>query len=472
MSRRKISRRSMLRGMLGGASVAVALPALDLFLNDHGTAYADGSAFPRRFGVFFWGNGVLPWNWVPGDSDPFAGTVTPRMGSLVGQDAVPLSEQLASLDDLRAKLTIVSGFDVKTGGRFPHNSASCGMLTGSAILAQGEREVWEHPTLDQIVAEAIGDTRFRSLETSAAPGDWSVSYSGANARNPSEDDPFVLYQRLFVDGFRLPGEGGVDPRIALQRSVLDAVMDHSLALRRRLGVNDRRRLDDHFANVRELELRLARLEQEPPSFDSCGRPEAPPTQIPNDERNRPLIAERNALFADLHALALACDQTRVFAHVLGKSVGDVVYPVDGVEVREDGYDVFKGHHDLTHNEAPDAGRPIMWRVNEVTKYIVRCFGDFVRRLDAVPEGDGTLLDHMAVLGTTDASNPRLHSLEDFPILIAGSADGRLVMGQHIRSDGDNASRVGLALLQAIGVPVGEFGYDAGHVSTPAGGLLR
>lgn len=475
MSHRKshrIGRRTMLRGVLGGASIAMALPALDLFLNENGTAYADGSAFPKRFGVFFWGNGVLPWNWVPGVSDPIAGTVTPMTGSLVGPDAIPLSEQLASLEDLRAKLTIVSGFDVKTGGRFPHNSASCGMLTGSPILAQGEREVWEHPTLDQIVAQAIGDTRFRSLETSAAPGDWSVSYSGANARNPSESNPYALYQRLFVDGFRLPGEGAVDPRVALQRSVLDAVMEHSLDLRRRLGVNDQRRLDDHFTHVRELERRLARLELDPPSFDACMRPAEPPMDVPNDARNRPLIAERNAMMADLLALALACDQTRVFHHVLGKSVGDVVYPVDDVEVREDGYDVFKGHHDLTHNEAREDGRPIMWRVNEITKYIVRCFGDFVRRLDAVQEGDGTLLDHMVVLGTTDSSNPRLHSLEDFPILLAGGADGRVVMGQHIRSDGDNASRVGLALLQAVGVPVGEFGFGDGLATSPAGGILR
>jgi hypothetical protein len=391
---------------------------------------------------------------------------------LVGADPVPLSSQLAALEGLREKVSIISGYDVKTGGRIPHNSASCGMLTGSPLLVQGEREIWEHPTLDQIVAQAIGDTRFRSIETSAAPGDWSVSYSGDNARNPAESNPWALYQRLFVEGFRLPGEGAADPRLALRRSVLDAVMDHSLDLRRRLGATDQRRLDEHFSNVRELERRLARLELDPPSFDSCGRPTEPPMDVPADERNRPQIATRNALMADLLALAMACDQTRVFSHVLGKSVGDVVYPVDEIEVREDGRDVFKGHHDLTHNEAPDAGRPIMWRVDAITKYIAGCFADFVSRLDAIPEGDGTLLDHMVVLGTSDSSNPRLHSLEDFPILLAGSADGRVLTGRHVRSDGGNASRVGLALLQAVGVATGEFGHDEGLATSPAGGITQ
>jgi hypothetical protein len=134
--------------------------------------------------------------------------------------------------------------------------------------------------------------------------------------------------------------------------------------------------------------------------------------------------------------------------------------------------VFKGHHDLTHNEAPDEGRPIMWRVDAITKYIAGCFADFVSRLDAIPEGDGTLLDHMVVLGTSDSSNPRLHSLEDFPILLAGSADGRVLTGRHVRSDGGNASRVGLALLQAVGVATGEFGHDEGLVTSPAGGITQ
>ncbi|HJK92090.1 MAG TPA: DUF1552 domain-containing protein, partial [Polyangiaceae bacterium LLY-WYZ-15_(1-7)] len=123
---KKMHRRTVLRGVLGGATVGVALPALEIFLNDSGTAYADGTAFPKRFAVFFWGNGVLPWKWVPGE---------------VGTDYA-MSEQLASLEDLREDMAVISGMDVKTTGRVPHTSAICGMLTGSPLVVEGEREIW------------------------------------------------------------------------------------------------------------------------------------------------------------------------------------------------------------------------------------------------------------------------------------------------------------------------------------------
>lgn len=475
----RFGRRSVLRGLLGGAAVGVSLPALQIFLNESGTAYADGAAFPKRFGVFFWGNGVLPWRWVPQMTGSFA-----ERDELTGEYALPLSEQLASLESLREDMIVVSGFDVKTGGRIPHNSAVCGMLTGAPLVVEGEREIWEHPTIDQIVARELGSyTRFRSLETSGVPSSYSVSYSGSNTRNPSESSPWNLYQRLFVDGFRLPGEEAFsDPRLALRRSVLDAVMDHSRDLRRHLGSEDQRRVDMHFTQIRELEMRIARLEDDPPSFEACMRPNAPPMDLASDERGRPPVVERNALMAELLAMAFACDQTRVFSHALSPAVGDVVFPVDGLEIMESGQGVLKGHHDLTHNEPPPTADEVrnlgvdadvqMWRVNEIVKHIVGRIGDFVSAFKAIPEGSETLLDHMAILGTTDSSNPRLHSLEDFPILVFGGLSGALRTGQHYRSDGDNASRVSLSILRGLGLNAGSFGHGDGRTTDGVSAIER
>ncbi len=443
-----LSRRTMLRGLLGGASVAVGLPALEVFLDNHGKAYADGSAFPQRFGVFFWGNGVLPWNWVPEQAGP---------------DYV-MSEQLLPLERHRDIMTIISGTDVKTGGRFPHNSAIAGMLTGAPIRADGEEEVWQAPTIDQLIAEQVGSaTAFRSLQTSGNGGTFSVSHTGPRSRVPSEPSPHALFQTLFVENFREPGDDPtVDPTLSLRRSVLDAVLEQNRTLQRRLGRADIIRLDQHFTHVRELEQRVARLELDPPSFAACMLPMEPPAEIPDDERGRTPVGLRNELMAELLAMSLACDQTRVFSHMLSRPVGDLVYPVDGLELPGG---IIKGHHDLTHNEPDEPGRETMWRVNEIVKYITAQLAVFVDKLRAIEEGDGTLLDSMALLSTTDSSNPRLHSLEDFPILIFGNLCGQLVSGTHLTSDGGNAAEVALTLIRAMGIPLESWGMEGGFTTS-------
>lgn len=443
---KKVSRRTVLRGLLGGATVAVGLPALEIFLDGHGTAYADGTAFPRRFGVFFWGNGVLPWNWVPEQE---------------GRNYT-MSEQLLPLERHRDVMTIISGTDVKTGGRFPHNSAIAGMLTGAPIRAEGDEEVWQAPTIDQLIAANVGGaTAFRSLQTSGNGDTFSVSHTGPRSRVPSEPSPHALFQTLFVENFREPGDDPmVDPMLSLRRSVLDAVMEQNRALQRRLGRADVIRLEQHFAHVRELEQRVARLELDPPSFEACMLPNAPAMDFPEDERGRTPVGERNQAMAKLLAMSLACDQTRVFSHMLSRPVGDLVYPVDGIEW--DG--VLRGHHDLTHNEPDEVGMPTMWRVNEIVKYITTQLAVFVDELRAIQEGDGTLLDSMALLATTDSSNPRLHSLEDFPILIFGNLCNQLVSGTHITSDGGNAAEVALTLIRAMGIPLDSWGMEGGLTS--------
>lgn len=445
---RGLHRRSMLRGMLGGATVAVGLPMLEIFLNESGTAYADGGAFPRRYVQFFWGNGVLPWFWTP---------------STTGTD-YELTEQLAPLESVRNDMTVVSGFDVKTTGRIPHHSARTGFFSCAPLEVMGEVERWQAPSLDQLLAAELGgETRFRSLQTAALSNAGSLSVSAAGQHLPSESSPAALFERLFGAGFRLPGETAViDPTLALRRSVLDAVMTQQRRLLPRLGAEDRRRMDQHLSNVRELELRIARLEDEPPNYEACALPDMPPTSFADDERGRPDVDAVNVAMSGLLAMALACDQTRVVSHVLSPSVADAVFPIDGIEL--DG--VLRGHHDLTHNEPLDdgSGRGEMWRTNEVVKYITGTLSRFVEAFRAIPEGDGSLLDNSIVLASTDASNPRLHSLDDFPILLFGRGCGRMQTGFHYRSEGDNAARVNLTIARAMGLPLADIGQEEGFVT--------
>ena len=124
MKRTKLSRRTMLRGICGGAAVAIGLPALEIFLNGNGTAYAAGDALPKRFGIFFWGNGVLPDRWVPKGSGP----------------TWDLSPTLAPLAGVKDQISIITGMKVYTGNSVPHGSGPVGSHAArDASRATGSR---------------------------------------------------------------------------------------------------------------------------------------------------------------------------------------------------------------------------------------------------------------------------------------------------------------------------------------------
>lgn len=435
--RRTLDRRTLLKGMLGASVVSLALPPLEVFTNTNGTAYAGGSAFPKRFGIWFWGNGAVhPSQWVPAGDGP---TWEPS----------PLLEPLA---DVRANLTVVSGTDVKTLNEVPHGSGPAGLLTGDAM----RNDTVTRPTVDQLIAEAVGgETRFRSLEVGVQRATQCWSYSGPNQTNPPECNPAALFARLFGEGFRLPGEmSEPDPRLRLRRSVLDAVGAQAASLRERLGAADRMRLDQHLEGVRGLEQRIQRLEADPPNLAACMRPAEPMADYP-DIAGRPQMREISRVMSDLVAMALACDQTRVFFFAYSQPVSNLLF--EGAP---------SGHHQLTHDEPGDQPQ-----VAAITKLIMHDFGYFVSALRNVREGDGTLLDHCAVVGTTDTSYAKAHLLENYPILIAGGCNGALRQGVHYRSRGENASRVMLTLMQAMDVRAADFGVGPGRVTDPIGGIV-
>ena len=432
-----ITRRDVLRGMLGGAVVSVGLPPLEAMFNVSGTAYAAGGGFPLRFGLFFWGNGNLPDKWTPIDE---------------GLNWT-LSEQLQPLSDVKDLVTVVSGMRIHTDNIYPHTSGASGILTGCNLLAfEDGREdgTFGIPSIDQLVASQIGgDTIYRSLETGVLPGTDGYSYNGPNNRNPPELSPFSFYERLFGASFREPGEEGVvDPTLALRRSVLDAVVGDIDRLHSRVGAADRMRLDQHFTGLRELELRLARLQDDPPNLASCERPEVPAAEFLNVE-GRPPIRDIHRAMADLVVMAVACDQTRVFSHWFSDPLNNKLFP-----------DATMGHHSLTHDEPGEQPQ-----VNMVTKFIMGEFAYMVQQFASIPEGDETVLDHMVMLATSETSKGLTHSFDEMPLVYAGNACGALKQGIHHRSySGESTSHLMLSLIRAVGVSTPTFGVDAGEVS--------
>ncbi|MEZ4321367.1 MAG: DUF1552 domain-containing protein [Myxococcota bacterium] len=427
-----MNRRTLLRGVLGGTAVGLGLPLLDCMLDTNGTALASGGALPVRFGLFFWGNGVVPDQWVP-------------EGTGTGWVASP---ELAPLDPLRSVITVVSGMSMRLPNIHPHSSGAAGILSGAPVLVDNPSS-FSAPSIDQIIAAEVGgNTLYRSLQT-ASTDISGLSFNGPNSKNPAESDPYALYERLFGPTFVEPGGTAVvDPRLGLRRSVLDAVMGDITTLQGRLGASDRTRLDQHLTGVRELETRLARLQEDPTDLEACVSPDAPLPSFP-DLEGRPQLQERNRAMAKLLAMACACDQTRVFGHYFTEPINDVLFT--GASA---------GHHDLTHNEP--GSQP---EVHAITVQCMEAYAAFVEEFQAIPEGGATLLDSCAILGATEHSLGRTHSVDDLPLLIAGSACGQIVNGVHHRGVGqDNVSKVALTLVRACGVLLPTFGVDDAQTS--------
>lgn len=429
-----IGRRTILRGLLGGAVVTVGLPPLEAFLDLTRKAGATcGGVIPRRFGLFFWGNGNRPEQWLP-----------------IGEgESWELSEELAPLVNVKDRITVVSGMSVKTGNVTPHTSGVAGLLTGAAEIESGGTMTFARASIDQYIAGKVGgETIYSSLQTSAS-GASGLSYNGPNSQNPPESSPYALFERVFGAGFRLPGEEGVvDPTLGLRRSVLDAVMADVNTLKGRVGAADAIRLEQHLDGVRELEQRLARLQEDPPNLESCSMPDEPLPDYP-DVDGRPQLAARSRAMIDLVAMALACDQTRVFGHWFTDPVTDVLF--DGATA---------GHHSLTHNEAGEQPE-----VHDITVQVMEEFAYLVEKLASIPEAEGSLLDNCVVLATSEVSEARLHSVEDMPVVIAGGGCGALRTGYHYRSyTGENVTKVMLTLVRAMDIPDTSYGEGEGLVT--------
>lgn len=453
-----LSRRTLLRGTLGGLSVAVALPTLESMLNSHGTAFAQEGAFPKRFGFYFWGDGVRLDQWNP---------TTTGAG-------YQLSTALQPLMNVKEYVSVVSGTELRTRGQGHHNG-QCALATGAPYIQQDPggapyASTYAGPSIDQIVAtawEAESPRPFRSLELGISErlnrNEGTTlnffSHNGPDSPNPPEYDPRAVFERLFTDGFVGGGAEPAppDPRWSLRKSVLDVVRQGAAELNGRLGKTDRARLEQHLDSIRTIENKLTALENgQNPGAIACAAP-LEPGALPDPEEGEPLI-ERTELHAELLAMALACDLTRVFSISFSCGVSGTVFPSLGINT---------GRHNLSHDEGDD--QPGM---QSSTVYIMERLATFLEKFKAVPEGTGNLLDNMAMMASTDVSEGLPHSIDDYPVLVIGKAGGTLVHpGIHFRSEGQNTSDIHFTVLQALGLPFASFGGEDGESSTTIPALL-
>ena len=442
----RVQRRTILRGLFQGASVAVSLPYLDCFLNTNGTLLAaEGAPLPTRFGTWFWGLGVNPNRFFP-----------TKPGK--GYDLLP---ELSPIAKFQNKVSVFSGFDCLTDGKpvIPHGTGSTTFRSGTAPGAGG---ALPGATFDNIVADAIGTgTRFRTLDVSAI-GDSrnSLSGQGAGQMNPVETNAMRFYQRLFGDGFVDPNGAtfAPDPKVMAHKSVLSVVKEERKALERSLGAADRARLDQYFTAVRQTEEQLTLQLRKPEPLVACKVPPAP--QEKEVQTVLEDVIQNHDMMARLLAMALACNQTKVFNVAFSNGASSLTRRGSSTT-----------HHQLTHDEVID---PRVGYQPEATKFVEALMGGwatFLSILDGMPEGDGTLLDHMLVVAHSETEYAKNHTVTNLPIMFAGGASGRIRTGMHVSVKREPVSRVALTAMQAVGVQVESFGTLSMQTKKPISELL-
>ena len=468
----RLSRRTILRGLAGGSLVTVGLPALEAMLNDHGTAYAAGQPFPKRFGTWYYGVGLIARN----AADAVTAFFPPSAPGPTWQPA----RLLQPLVPAKAYVTVVGGLQWPLGNSQAHHVSRTGPLSGSYNTdnignggKHGPGADPLAPSIDRIVADAWkGRTRIDSVEIAISR---SGHYAGMASFTPTqvfngEFDPANVYKRLFSAGVPMPagstpaptGPAPVPKEAKAGQSVLDAVLADAQDLRQRLGKSDVMRLDAHLAGLDEIENQIKALEMASslPSqaVAACKLP--PNAAARSDSTGHEDLEGISKVMSDLLVMALACDLTRVFSYEFGSAEGNTIFWQVGLS---------QALHGLTHA----AGNWDPGLLN-AAEFSMKQFAYLVEKLRATPQGAGNLLDSLCLYWVTEylaASNHQMSS-GNHPILVVGKANGALKAGPYLKpASTDTGSKACLAMLHAVDVMAASFVTGPGQATTPLPGLL-
>jgi hypothetical protein len=436
ITKKAIPRRTMLRGL----GAALALPLLDSMVPALSVTARTAARPINRFGLMYVPNGMIMQNYLPA-------------GEGAGFELTPT---LSTLAPFRDRMLVLSGLNsTPTPGRpgGAHAKASTRFLTD---VSPPTSETWLDAgiSMDQILAADTGKhTQLGSLELAIESGETAgacdtgfacaytntLSWKSANTPLPTQNDPRVIFERLFGDSI------STDPkvrqaRLLEQRSVLDAVGREIMRLEGRLPQSDRTKLVEYLDAIRDVERRIqiaeSQRDQELPLVEH-------PSGIPPDWESHV------TLMFDLMVLAYQCDLTRVITLMTGREQSGMTYPQIGV---------LDAHHPISHHQQEVEK---VAKVAKINAYHVGMFRRLLEKLQATPDGDGSLLDHITMMYGAGIADSNAHATSDLPVMLVGGGAGTLKGGRHIRFKSVPLANLHLTLLDQFGVHLDRIGDSTG-----------
>jgi hypothetical protein len=439
ITKKVLPRRTVLKAL----GAAVPLPLLDAMVPAM-TALRYTAATPAlRFGAVYVPNGVIPGKWFP---------------STGGAD-FEFSPSLKPLEAFRDRLVVVGGLDSvpppPPGERQYNNHADASTRFLTDVTPS--RNLRAGVSIDQLAAKVLSiDTTLPSLELALESVDsgtscdfgrscvytGTISWAGPTAPLPMEHDPAAAFARLFGDGAT---SDSAARRASMQHknSMLDSLIGEVATLRNKVAAADRAKISAYLESVRDVERRIQRAvahNAELPRFD---RPAGVPDTFDQHAR----------LMFDLQLLAYQGDVTRVVTFMIGREFSGRTYPEIGVP---------DAHHPISHHQR-DPVR--MEKCAKINHYHVSLFAEFVEKLKNTPDGDGSLLDHVAVVYGAGMSEGNGHTPTNLPILVVGGANGGIKGGRYLKfASGTPLANFHLGLLDKLGVRIDSHGNSTGPVS--------
>jgi hypothetical protein len=443
MKSSRISRRTVLRGL----GTAVALPFLDAMLPAQDVARttpATGSAsVPRRMAFIYIPNGANMATWMPTGNGP----------------DFTLAPALVPMEPHRQDMIVFGGLtcdkaNANGDGAGDHTRAGGAFLTGAQPRKTSGANFQAGISADQVAAARLGNrTRFPSLEMAierfrgagncdsgySCVYEHTMSWRSPTSPLPTETNPRQIFNRFFADQ---PQDPETAARNELRVSVLDAVLEDARDLNRRLGGNDRRKLDQYLSGVREVEQRITAATQLSPITvpDDFSRPAGVPADLTDHIR----------LMCDLLVLAFQTDVTRIATFMIGREGSEQKYRMAGVN---------EGHHTISHHQNRPAN---LAKLQAINTYHMQQLAYLTAKLKSIPEGDGTLLDHSMIAYGSAIADPNRHAHGDLPMLLVGRGGNTIRPGRFLRTPRNTPlNNLWQAMLERFGVPASEARFGDG-----------
>ncbi len=440
-----IPRRTVLRGL----GTVVGLPLLDSMVPAFAATRNTAAKAPLRFGSIYAPCGMIMKNFWPATEG-------------AGFEFSPI---LSPLTPFRDQILVLGGLNNKEAnardgeGTGDHSRAGAGFLTCAHARKTEGRDIYLGTSVDQVLAKEFGKhTQLPSLELTlsfnnmvggcdpgfACPYTRTLSWSTPTTPLPTENDPRVVFERLFGD---VDSTDAAARRAHRQRqaSILDSVTEEVAGFERGLGVGDRAKLNQYLEAIRDIERRIQRQEEqrdrELPTLHQ------PVGSIPAN------FEEHAKLLFDLQIVALQSDLTRVFTLMLGHEGTDRPYPELGIP---------DGHHPLTHNGTDLVA---LEKVTKINIFHMTTFAYFLEKLRTTPDGDGSLLDNLIMVYGSGISNGNTHSHDDLPVMVVGGGGGQIKGGRYLRYPWVPLANLYVNLLGKLGLDVDRFGDSTGRLDS-------